>query len=68
MPLVNIKLIPDGITAQQKAEVIAGVTEVLQRVLGKNPAQTVVIIEEIPSENWGSGGQQVSVRRAQAAK
>jgi len=26
------------------------------RVLGKNPATTSVIIEEVPPENWGIGG------------
>jgi 4-oxalocrotonate tautomerase len=66
MPLVNIKLIPDGITAEQKALVIAGVTEVLQKVLGKSPAQTIVIIEEVSSDNWGASGQSVTTLRAQA--
>jgi 4-oxalocrotonate tautomerase len=65
MPLVNIKLIPDGITAGQKAQVIAGVTQVLQTVLGKDPAQTIVIIEEIGADNWGAGGQSVTALRSQ---
>ncbi|MBI4797284.1 MAG: 4-oxalocrotonate tautomerase family protein [Desulfarculus sp.] len=68
MPLVNIKLIPDGITAQQKAKVIAGVTKVMEKVLKKNPAQTIVIIEEVPAENWGAGGEQVTAIRQKAAK
>lgn len=66
MPLVNIKLIPDGITAQQKAKVIAGVTKVLAEELGKNSAQTIVIIEDIPAENWGANGEQVTAIRARA--
>ncbi len=68
MPLVNIKLIPDGITAQQKAQVIAGVNKVLQDVLGKSPAQTIVIIEEVSSDNWGAGGEQVTAIRSRAGK
>ena len=64
MPLVNIKITPDGATAAKKAELIAGATKLLQEVLGKNPATTVVIIEEVSADNWGVGGESVAVRRA----
>jgi len=42
----------------------AGVTGLLQDVLGKNPKTTVVVIEEIPTDNWGIGGQSVTEIRA----
>lgn len=67
MPLVNIKLIEDPISPQQKSELIAGVTEVLARVLGKNPAATWVIIDEIAADNWGVGGESIAQRRQQAS-
>lgn len=63
MPFVNIKITQEGATAEQKAWLIAGVTRLLQDVLGKNPATTVVVIEELPTDNWGIGGEQVSSRR-----
>jgi 4-oxalocrotonate tautomerase len=63
MPMINIKLIPDGITAEQKKELIAGATDLMVRVLGKNPATTIVIIEEVDTESWGVGGQSVEDRR-----
>jgi len=63
MPFVNIKITQEGATAEQKAQLIAGVTRLLQDVLGKNPATTVVVIEELPTDNWGIGGEQVSSRR-----
>lgn len=63
MPFVNIKITQEGATAKQKAQLIAGVTRLLQDVLGKNPATTVVVIEELPTDNWGIGGEQVSSRR-----
>lgn len=50
-------------TAEQKAELISGVTSLLQKVLGKNPQTTVVVIEEVPTDNWGIGGESVTVRR-----
>jgi len=62
MPYVNIKLAGEPVSAEKKAEVIAGVTELLQRVLDKNPATTTVIIEEVSTDNWGSGGISVSER------
>jgi 4-oxalocrotonate tautomerase len=63
MPFVNIKITKDGATAEQKATLIAGVTDLLQNVLHKNPQTTVVIIEEVDTDNWGIGGESVTVRR-----
>lgn len=65
MPYVNIKVTggSEAPTAGQKAELIAGVTELLARVLGKNPETTVVVIDEVDMENWGIGGESVAVRR-----
>lgn len=65
MPYVNIKLTggPEAPTAEQKAELISGITSLLSRVLGKNPATTVVTIEEVPMDNWGIGGESVTVLR-----
>ena len=60
MPYVNIKITKEGATAEQKAEVIAGVTDVLVRVLGKEPATTFIVIDEVELEDWGIGGLPVS--------
>jgi 4-oxalocrotonate tautomerase len=64
MPYVNIKITREGATADQKAELIKGVTNLLADVLGKNPATTVVVIDEVETDNWGIGGESVTVRRA----
>lgn len=63
MPYVNIKITNEGASAEQKAELISGVTNLLQKVLGKNPQTTVVVIEEVSTDNWGIGGESVTVRR-----
>lgn len=69
MPYVNIRITREDASAGQKAELIAGVTALLQRVLDKNPATTVVTIDEVDFENWGIGGLPVlEYRAAQAAK
>jgi len=63
MPYVNIKITRDGATAEQKAALIRGATQLLVDVLGKNPATTVVVIDEVDTDNWGIGGESVTVRR-----
>ena len=67
MPMVNVKITREGASADQKSQVIAEMTEVLARVLGKNPATTIVIIEEVETENWGIAGASVSERRKRGA-
>ena len=67
MPMVNVKITRDGASAEQKNQVIAEMTEVLARVLGKNPATTIVIIEEVETENWGIAGEPVSELRKRQA-
>ena len=65
MPYINIKITKEGATATQKAELIKGATELLQKVLNKNPQTTVVIIDEVETDNWGIGGESVTHRRLQ---
>ncbi|NLI33558.1 MAG: 4-oxalocrotonate tautomerase family protein [Deltaproteobacteria bacterium] len=65
MPYVNIKITREGVTAEKKAELIQGVTKLLQDTLGKNPQTTVVVIDEVDTDNWGIGGETVTVRRKQ---
>ncbi|MBN2751321.1 MAG: 4-oxalocrotonate tautomerase family protein [Rhodospirillaceae bacterium] len=66
MPFVNIKITPEGATPEKKAELIAGVTALLRDVLGKTPATTVVIIDEVETDNWGIGGESVTARRSRS--
>jgi 4-oxalocrotonate tautomerase len=63
MPFVNIKITREGASAEQKAILIREVTRLLADTLGKNPATTVVVIEEVETENWGIGGETVAARR-----
>ncbi|MBG6240511.1 MULTISPECIES: 4-oxalocrotonate tautomerase family protein [unclassified Symbiopectobacterium] len=63
MPFVNIKITRDGATTEQKRQLIAGVTQLLVDVMGKNPATTTVIIDEVDTDNWGLGGESVTELR-----
>lgn len=63
MPYVNIKITDEAVSKAKKQALIKGVTDLLQSVLNKNPATTVVVIDEINMDNWGIAGEQVSDRR-----
>ena len=68
MPYVRIE-ITDGATTQQKLDLYKGVTDLLVKVLGKNPEYTFVVIEEVEGENWGHKGTSVKlIREAEAAE
>jgi 4-oxalocrotonate tautomerase len=56
MPYVNIKITRENVTREQKAALIAGVTNLLVQVLEKNPATTFVVIDEVEMQDWGIGG------------
>lgn len=63
MPYVNIKITREGATAEQKRALIAAVTHALVDILGKSPATTIVVIDEVDTDNWGIGGESVTERR-----
>ena len=57
MPVISIKLVDPGYTKEQKAEVIAGVTDVLVEKLGKSRESITVMIEKLDPEATGVGGK-----------
>jgi 4-oxalocrotonate tautomerase len=65
MPYVNVRITRDGTTAEQKARLVAEITTTLQRVLGKRPEHTHVVIDEIDPENWGYAGMLTTEYRRQ---
>lgn len=66
MPYVNVMIAKaggtPGATVDQKAKIIKGVTQVLVDVLGKDPETVHVMIEEVDTDNWGKGGESLTVR------
>ncbi len=57
MPYVNIKITNENVSANEKPVLIAGVTKLLQKVLNKNPATIVVVIDEVDTDHWGIAGE-----------
>ncbi|MEV7520967.1 4-oxalocrotonate tautomerase family protein [Streptomyces sp. NPDC091371] len=68
MPYVNVKITREGATAAQKAEIIAGVTDLLVKVLDKDPASTFVLIDEVALEDWGIAGLPADEYRRRARR
>ena len=66
MPFINVKMTP-GPSAEQKAELIKKITQLVVDVLGKNPATTHVVIEEVSADNWGIAGETVTARKKRGA-
>jgi 4-oxalocrotonate tautomerase len=63
MPVMTIQVTREGttpeasgVTAEQKAQLIKGASELLLTVLGKPVESTFIVIEEVELENWGWGG------------
>jgi len=67
MPYVNIRVTHEGVTPEQKLELIEGATDLLSRVLNKDPATTFVIIDEVETDNWGVNRENVTTLRARQA-
>lgn len=65
MPYVNIKITDEGVTKEQKQALIEGATQLLVDVLDKNPKSTFVVIDEVNTDNWGIGFDQVTELRKQ---
>ena len=65
MPYVNVRITKDGVTTEQKAQIIAEITDTLQRVLNKRPDQTHIVIDEIETDNWGFSGMTTTEYRKQ---
>lgn len=63
MPYIKIELTREGVTREQKQQLIKGVTDLVTDVLNKDPHLTHVVIQEVALDDWGYAGEQVSVLR-----
>ncbi|MFT4767426.1 MAG: 4-oxalocrotonate tautomerase [Glaciecola sp.] len=68
MPYINIKVTEEAVTSEQKKALIKGATKLVVDVLNKSPKTTFVIIEEVNTDNWGIGFEQVTELRRQASE
>ena len=56
MPLVRITVVEGDLSANQKRQIVEGVTEVLVAVHDEAVRKTWVIVDEVAAGDWGVGG------------
>lgn len=67
MPLINVKVIENVFTAEQKRDVVERLTEAMVTIEGENMrAVTWVIVEEVSSGDWGIGGKPLTTADVKA--
>lgn len=57
MPYINVKITKDGVTREQKAQIVKEMTDTLVNILNKKPEHIHIVIDEIEPENWGYAGK-----------
>ncbi|MCW5698788.1 MAG: tautomerase family protein [Rhodospirillales bacterium] len=67
MPYINIAVAGAPLTKAQKQSLFDETTDLMAKVMGKNPTLTSVRIDEYPPENWAIGKTPVSPRNETAA-
>ena len=65
MPYVNVRITKDGVTTEQKKQIVEEITQTLVRVLGKKHEHIHIIIDEVEAENWGFAGMLTTEYRKQ---
>jgi len=70
MPFINVKLTKEdgGASVSQKEELIKGMTDLVSKVMGRGEKTTVVVIEEVSTDNYGFGGKSITQIRANTNK
>ncbi len=67
MPYINIRITDENVSNEQKQALIHGATQLMADVLNKPPQVTFVVIDEVSTDNWGIGFDQVTeIRKAQS--
>ena len=62
MPLINVKLIEDVFTSEQKGQIVERLTDAMVSIEGENMrGVTWCVIEEVESGDWGIGGNALTI-------
>ncbi|MDR3543627.1 MAG: 4-oxalocrotonate tautomerase family protein [Desulfosporosinus sp.] len=57
MPFVNLKLVKDQVSSEQKKKLIEGITDLIVNIMGRDRDLTVITIDELGRDNWAIGGK-----------
>lgn len=62
MPYVNLKIVKNQVTLEQKRELISGLTDQIVNIMGRERKYTVIIVEELEESQWSIGGVSLEER------
>lgn len=69
MPLINVKLIENVFSTEQKREIVEKLTETMVEIEGENMrGVTWVVVEEVASGDWGIGGNALTTEDVTALR
>jgi 4-oxalocrotonate tautomerase len=67
MPFVNVKIIEGVFGADEKRQIVEGMTEAMVAIEGENMrGVTWVVVEEVKSGDWAIGGQSLTTEAVHA--
>ncbi|MGE5286347.1 MAG: tautomerase family protein [Micromonosporaceae bacterium] len=67
MPFINVKLIEDVFTPEQKRQIVRDLTEAMVAIEGENMRPvTWVVVEEVHSGDWGIAGNPLTTADVKA--
>jgi 4-oxalocrotonate tautomerase len=58
MPYINVRVAGE-LSDEQKDAIVRDITQTMERVAGKPPASTYIVIDEVPRKNWAKGGERL---------
>jgi 4-oxalocrotonate tautomerase len=67
MPFINVKLIEDVFTPEQKRRIVNELTDAMVAIEGENMRPvTWVVVEEVRSGDWGIAGKPLTTQDVKA--
>jgi 4-oxalocrotonate tautomerase len=67
MPLINVKIVENVFTPEQKREMVQRLTDTMVEIEGENMRPvTWVVVEEVASGDWGIGGNALTTEDIKA--
>ena len=60
MPFVNLKLVKNQVSQEQKSKIIEGITDLIVNIMGRERSFTVITIDELEKDDWAIGGKSLN--------
>lgn len=65
MPYVNVKLVKNQVSDENKKRLISGLTDLIVQIMGRDKSLTVINVDELDASQWAIGGKAVDEKSTQ---